>query len=173
MNVGSSLRGSAGSPTYVSISSRRRLSSWSHRCRVADRSLQKDARCWQPLNPPQSTQPCSEHHSDGNRRRLSTCACSSSGAASVPPPSEAYTGSNETHANREALLRTFNGALCIFLALGWVCACVAAGRGTTAFASLALSSSKLSQEGAKRRTRRILPDVLYPSMKFAMRLKDV
>ena len=153
MQAGTSSRGSALLPTSCSLPSERKSS---RRIRIrdgADRCLNNLSR--RQDNPLSSLQHAHQKRSRTQQKSTSRSihACSSSGAASVPPASSSsgYFGSDDYRAgqNSDTVHRKLTGTICVLLALGCAWACVANGRAAPAFASLALSTSKITEEGAK------------------------
>ncbi len=154
MQVGHIYSGSSGLPSHCSRPAKRISISCLKRLDGADRWLRNISRRQDCLLP----QLQDVHQNTGrlqqNSHSRSRVSCGSSGAASVLPASNssAYIGSDDYRAdrNKEIFHRNLTGGICVLLAFGCACACVAHGRAPLPFASLALSTSKMTEEGTVR-----------------------
>lgn len=152
MQAGTSLRGSAVLPICSSAVAGHQFRRSARTPGVTDRPLYNTLSSQHVSLPPlelfrccRLRQKCCSHS------RLSPQPCCCSGAASVQP-SSSWTGPPDSSCypagiERKILHRRVTGTICVLLALGCACSCLTNGRAPAAFASLALTGSKVTEEG--------------------------
>ncbi len=152
MQAGTSLRGSALLPICSStvVGHHFRRSARTHG--VTDRPLYSTFSSQHvSVSPLQLSRCCRLCHKRCSHRRLSPLPCCCSGAASVQPPSSWTAPPDSSRSTsdieRTILHRRVTGTICVLLALGCACSCLTNGRAPAGFASLALTGSKVTEEG--------------------------
>ena len=152
MQAGTSLKGSAVSPNCSFAVAGHHFRRSARTSGGADRPLYKTlSRQHVSLPPLQLSRYCRLRQKCCSHSRLSPQPCCSSGAASVQPPSSCTEPPDSSRfpsgIERILLHRRVTGAICVLFALGCACSCLTNGRAPAAFASLALTGSKVTEEG--------------------------